>query len=65
MPSPETPIVKDESTYLQWNADPFQLGCDYSNANPRGNCGSGHSEYPGTVYLLPYWMSRFENIITT
>ena len=53
-----TAFWKDESSYLQWNLDPFEFDCQ---KNP--NCGSGSNEFPGTLYLLPYWMARLEKII--
>ena len=57
-----TAFWKDESSYLQWNLDPFEFGCD-DPLLVRANCGSGRNEFPGTLYLLPYWMARFEDII--
>ena len=54
------PFHKDESTYLQWNGDPFEKGCSSTGNNKGRMCGSGKAEYPGTVYLMPYWMYRFQ-----
>ena len=50
-------LWKDESNYLQWNGDPFMLGC------PRAHCGNGRAEFPGTIFTLPYWMARYYSII--
>ncbi|CBY23617.1 unnamed protein product [Oikopleura dioica] len=48
------PIPKDEQAYLQWNADPFMF-----------TGSGGNREYPGTLYLLPYWLARYQNILST
>ena len=58
------PIYKDESNYLQWNLDPFMLGCSIeTTARSGSNCGNGKSEFPGTVYSLPYWIARYYSIL--
>ena len=46
------PLYKDEQSYLQWNGDPFTI-----------SGGGGNTEYPGTVYLLPYWMTSFHQLL--
>merc|ERR1712227_1086282 len=60
------PFFKDESTYLQWNADPFYYGCGSADTSgtPGPNCGSGKAEFPGTIFSMPYWMAKYEKFIS-
>ena len=46
------PLFKDEQDYLEWNGDPFST---------KG--GGGNQEYPGTIYLLPHWMTKYHQIL--
>ena len=49
------PLHAEEQCYMKWNFDPYEL-----------QNGSGGTEYPGGVFLMPYWLDRFysENIGT-
>ena len=46
------PLFKDEQSLLQWNGDPFAA-----------QAGGGSYEFPGTLYLLPYWISAYHDLL--
>ena len=38
-------------------------GCQIPTGDNFCNCGDGLVEHPGTLYLFPYWLARFEKIL--
>lgn len=54
-PEFQTLLPWDERTFLRWNGDPFEDQPD----------GSGYTIVDPTAWLLPYWMARFYDVISS
>jgi hypothetical protein len=50
----QTSIPPNERSVMKWNTNPFMLD----------GGGSGRSEDDGTFFLLPYWLGRYDHLLS-
>jgi hypothetical protein len=50
----QTSILPNERSVMKWNTNPFRLDGD----------DAGRSEDDGTFFLLPYWLGRYDHLLS-